>query len=99
AAVGQGRLVHYYSELFNIFEIVVAQVLLTRDDLSHRTRYLNARDTLTTLLERRIIPIINENDTVVTDEIRVGDNDNLSAMVASVLEADLLIMLTDQAGL
>ncbi|MEQ9031220.1 MAG: glutamate 5-kinase [Aggregatilineales bacterium] len=99
AAVGQGRLVHHYSELFDIFEIVVAQVLLTRDDLSHRTRYLNARDTLLTLLERRIIPIINENDTVVTDEIRVGDNDNLSAMVASVLEADLLIMLTDQQGL
>lgn len=99
AAVGQGRLVHHYSELFDIFEIIVAQVLLTRDDLSHRMRYLNARDTLLTLLERRIIPIINENDTVVTDEIRVGDNDNLSAMVASVLEADLLIMLTDQEGL
>ncbi len=99
AAVGQGRLVHHYSQLFDIFEIVVAQILLTRDDLSNRTRYLNARDTLLTLIERRIIPIINENDTVVTDEIRVGDNDNLSAMVASVVEADLLIMLTDQQGL
>ncbi|MFW5708738.1 MAG: glutamate 5-kinase [Chloroflexota bacterium] len=99
SAVGQGRLMHIYSEFFDIFGIVVGQVLLTRDDLSDRTRYLNARDTLQTLLERRIIPIINENDTVATNEIRVGDNDNLSAMVASILEADLLILLTDQPGL
>ena len=99
SAVGQGRLVHLYSEFFTIFEIVVAQVLLTRDDLSHRTRYLNARDTMQALIEQRIVPVINENDTVVIDEIRVGDNDNLSAMVASALEADLLIMLTDQPGL
>lgn len=99
SAVGQGRLMHIYSELFDIFEIVVAQVLLTRDDLSHRTRYLNARDTLSNLLERRIVPIINENDTVITEEIRVGDNDNLSAMVASALEADMLLLLTDQPGL
>jgi glutamate 5-kinase len=99
SAVGQGRLMHIYSEMFDIFSIAVGQVLLTRDDLSHRTRYLNARDTLQTLLERRIIPIINENDTVVTNEIRVGDNDNLSAMVASALEADLLMLLTDQPGL
>lgn len=98
ASVGQGQLIHLYSEFFNIFEIIVGQVLLTRDDLSQRTRYLNARDTLRTLLEQRIVPIINENDTVVTDEIRVGDNDNLSAMVASALEADMLIMLTDQHG-
>lgn len=99
SAVGQGRLMHLYSEMFDIFDIVVGQVLLTRDDLSNRSRYLNARDTLHMLIDKRIIPIINENDTVVTTEIRVGDNDNLSAIVASVLEADLLIILTDQPGL
>ncbi|GAB4521438.1 MAG: glutamate 5-kinase [Anaerolineae bacterium] len=99
SAVGQGRLMHVYSEFFDIFAIPVGQVLLTRDDLRDRARYLNARDTLQMLIERRIIPIINENDTVATNEIRVGDNDNLSAMVASVLEADLLIILTDQPGL
>jgi len=99
SAVGQSYLMRTYNDLFDIFEIVVAQVLLTRDDLSIRSRYLNARDTLLTLLERRIIPIINENDAVATEEIRVGDNDNLSALVASALEADLLIILTDQQGL
>jgi glutamate 5-kinase len=99
SAVGQSRLMQRYNELFDIFEIPVAQVLLTRDDLSHRTRYLNARDTLQTLLTQRIVPIVNENDTIATEEIRVGDNDNLSALVASALEADLLIILTDQAGL
>jgi glutamate 5-kinase len=99
SAVGQGRLLHIYSQLFDLFEIVVGQVLLTRDDLSDRPRYLNARDTLTTLIEQHIIPIINENDTVATHEIRVGDNDNLSALVANLLEADLLIILTDQPGL
>lgn len=99
SAVGQGRLMQIYSEMFDIFGIVVGQVLLTRDDLSDRYRYINARDTLLTLLEQRIVPIINENDTVATAEIKVGDNDNLSAMVASVLEADMLIMLTDQQGL
>lgn len=99
SAVGQGRLMHIYSEMFDIFKISVGQVLLTRADLSHRTRYLNARDTLLTLLDWRIVPVINENDTVATNEIRVGDNDNLSAMVASVLEADFLILLTDQRGL
>ncbi len=99
AAIGQGRLMHIYSELFDIFEIVVGQILLTRDDLDHRLRYLNARDTLHTLMERRIIPIINENDTTATNEIRVGDNDNLSALVANLLEADLLVILTDQPGL
>jgi len=98
SAVGQSRLMRIYKDLFDIFEIIVAQILLTRDDLSHRGRYLNARDTLTTLIEHRIIPIINENDTIATEEIRVGDNDNLSALVASVLDADLLIILTDQPG-
>lgn len=99
SAVGQGRLMHLYSELFDIFEIIVGQVLLTREDLADRPRYLNARDTLITLLEQRIIPVINENDTIATHEIRVGDNDNLSALVANVLEADLLVILTDQPGL
>lgn len=99
SAVGQGRLMHLYSQLFDIFQIVVGQVLLTREDLADRPRYLNARDTLVTLLEQRIIPVINENDTIATHEIRVGDNDNLSALVANLLEADLLILLTDQPGL
>jgi glutamate 5-kinase len=99
SAVGQGRLMHYYSELFDIFEIIVGQVLLTRGDLDHRLRYLNARDTLLTMIDRRIIPIINENDTTATEEIRVGDNDNLSALVANLVEADLLVLLTDQPGL
>lgn len=99
SAVGQSHLMQLYSDLFGIFEIPVAQVLLTRDDLGHRIRYLNARDTLQMLLQQRIIPIINENDTIATEEIRVGDNDNLSALVASTLEADLLIILTDQPGL
>jgi glutamate 5-kinase len=99
AAVGQGRLMQTYGDLFEIFEIVVAQVLLTREDINNRTRYLNARDTLLTLLDRDIVPIINENDTTATHEIRVGDNDNLSAMVATLVEADMLIILTDQQGL
>jgi glutamate 5-kinase len=99
SAVGQSRLMQMYSELFDIFQIVVAQVLLSGEDLSDRTRHLNIRDTLANLLEHRIIPIINENDTTATHEIRVGDNDNLSAMVAGVIEADLLILLTDQPGL
>jgi glutamate 5-kinase len=98
-AVGQGRLIQLYNDLFDIFGIVIGQVLLTRGDLDHRTRYLNARDTLLALIERRIVPIINENDTTATDEIRVGDNDNLSALVANLLEADLLALLTDQPGL
>ncbi len=99
SAVGQSHLMRIYNDLFDIFGIVVAQVLLVAEDLRHRARYLNARDTLQTLLDRRIIPIVNENDTTATEEIRVGDNDNLSALVASALEADLLIILTDQPGL
>lgn len=98
SAIGQSRLMRIYNDLFDIFEITVAQVLLTGSDLRDRTRYLNARDTLQTLIEHRIVPIINENDTTATEEIRVGDNDNLSALVASAVEADLLIMLTDQPG-
>ncbi len=99
AAVGQGRLVHLYEQLFEIYDLPVAQVLLTREDLRDRHRYLNARNTLRALLERRIVPIINENDAVATDEIRVGDNDNLSALVANLVEADLLILVTDTPGL
>ncbi len=99
SAVGQPRLMAIYTQLFQIYTKTVAQVLLTRSDISHRQRYLNARNTLDALLMQGIIPIINENDTVATDEIRVGDNDNLSAMVCNLIEADLLILLTDQQGL
>lgn len=99
SAVGQSRLMHIYSELFDIFQIIVGQVLLTRGDLGDRHRYLNARDTLLTLIDMRIVPIVNENDATATEEIRVGDNDNLSALVANLLDADQLIMLTDQPGL
>lgn len=99
SAVGQSHLMHIYGDLFDIFNITVGQVLLTRGDLGDRHRYLNARDTLHTLIERRIVPIINENDATATEEIRVGDNDNLSALVANLLDADLLIILTDQPGL
>lgn len=99
AAVGQGRLMQIYSELFAAHDIIVGQVLLTRGDLNHRTRYLNARDTLLTLIDRRIVPVVNENDTTAVEEIRVGDNDNISALVANLLEADLLVLLTDQPGM
>jgi len=99
AAVGQPRLMNIYSDLFGIYDLTVAQVLLTRLDLSDRTRYLNARNTIEALLAQDLIPIINENDTVATEEIRVGDNDNLSALVSNLIEADLLIMLTDKQGL
>jgi glutamate 5-kinase len=99
AAVGQSRLMHLYEQMFEIYGLHVAQALLTRDDLRDRRRYLNARNSLNLCLERGIIPIINENDAVVTAEIRVGDNDNLSAMVSSLIEADLLLILSDIAGL
>jgi len=99
SAVGQPRLMALYEQLFGLYKLTVAQVLLTRTDLSDRRRYLNSRNTLSALLNHGVIPIINENDTVATEEIRVGDNDNLSALVANLLEADLLIMLTDQPGL
>ncbi len=99
AAVGQSRLMAHYEQFFDIYSIVVGQVLLTRSDLDHRSRYLNARDTLQALLAGRIVPIINENDAVSTDEIKLGDNDNLSALVANLVEADLLLILTDQPGL
>jgi glutamate 5-kinase len=99
AAVGQPRLMAIYEQLFALYGVMVAQVLLTRADLSDRRRYLNSRNTLAALLAEKIIPIINENDTVATEEIRVGDNDNLSAHVANLSEAEALILLTDQPGL
>jgi len=99
AAVGQSRLMHIYEEYFSRHQQMVAQILLTHDDLSHRRRFLNARNTLLTLLELGIIPIINENDTVVVDEIKFGDNDNLSALITNLIEADLLIILTNINGL
>lgn len=99
AAVGQPRLMSLYTQLFGLYDLNVAQILLTRADLSDRRRYLNARNTLSALLAQRVVPIINENDTLATEEIRVGDNDNLSALVASLTDADLLVLLTDQPGL
>ncbi|RLB17058.1 MAG: glutamate 5-kinase [Deltaproteobacteria bacterium] len=98
AALGQSRLIMVYEEAFGQHGQQVAQVLLTRDDLTHRRRYLNARNTLFTLLAWNIIPIINENDTVVVDEIKFGDNDNLSAMVTGMTESQLLISLTNIDG-
>jgi glutamate 5-kinase len=98
AAVGQPRLMAIYTQLFALYQQPIAQILLTRDDLVDRRRYLNARNTLEALLTYGIIPIINENDTIATEEIRFGDNDNLSALITTVLEADLLLLLTDQDG-
>lgn len=99
AAVGQTRLMHAWEQLFGIYGLQVGQMLLTRADVDDRSRFLNAKETLQTLLEYRIIPIVNENDAVATAEIRVGDNDNLSALVALLAEANLLVLLTDQSGL
>ncbi|HZV97539.1 MAG TPA: glutamate 5-kinase [Methylophilaceae bacterium] len=99
AAVGQMGLVQMYESCFSQHELHTAQVLLTHDDLADRKRYLNARSTLRTLLDMGVIPIINENDTVVTDEIRFGDNDTLGSLVANLIEADALVILTDQPGL
>ena len=99
AAVGQGHLLSLYQQIFELYHMPVAQALLTRDDLAHRTRYLNARNTLQLLLQHKVLPIINENDVVGVEEIKVGDNDNLSALVANLIDADLLIIVTDQRGL
>jgi glutamate 5-kinase len=95
AAVGQGRLMRIYDDFFTSLEQPIAQVLLTRDDLVQRSRYLNAYQTFQELLRLGVIPIVNENDTVAVDELRFGDNDTLSALVASLLEADWLFLLTD----
>ncbi len=99
AAVGQMGLVQAYESIFRQHGLHAAQVLLTHEDLADRTRYLNARTTLLTLLELRVVPVINENDTVSTDEIKLGDNDTLGALVTNLIEADCLIILTDQKGL
>ncbi|QTF92470.1 glutamate 5-kinase [Halomonas sp. BM-2019] len=99
AAVGQNGLTECYEGHFARHGLLTAQVLLTHDDLSNRKRYLNARSALRTLVDLRVVPVINENDTVVTDEIRFGDNDTLGALVANLLEADALVILTDQEGL
>ena len=98
AAVGQPILIRMYQKALSRANLPVAQILLTRPDLEDRTRYANAKRTMTALLGYGVIPIINENDTLVVDEIRVGDNDNLAALVAPLVDADLLILLTDQDG-
>ncbi len=99
AAVGQMGLAQVYETQFAKHNIVTAQILLTHADLADRTRYLNARSAMFTLLRLGVVPVINENDTVITDEIKVGDNDTLGALVANLIEADALVILTDQAGL
>ncbi len=99
AAVGQMGLVQAYESKFQNYGLHTAQILLTHDDLANRQRYLNARGTIRSLLEHNVIPVVNENDTVVTDEIRFGDNDTLAAMVANLVEADVMVILTDQQGL
>lgn len=99
AAVGQSQLILTWQTLFNLYGMHVGQMLLTRADLDDRERYLNARDTLNALIQYDIVPIINENDAVATQEIKVGDNDNLSALVAILAKADKLLLLTDQPGL
>lgn len=99
AAVGQGMLLHMYEKLFAEYGITVGQVLLTREDFADRRRFLNARNTLRALLRFGVLPIINENDTVAVEEIKFGDNDHLSALVAGLMDFELLIMLTDTEGL
>lgn len=99
AAVGQSQLIQTWEKLFAIYDIHIGQILLTRADIEDRERFLNARDTLQALLDNQIIPVINENDAVATSEIKVGDNDNLSALVAILVQAEQLYLLTDQQGL
>lgn len=99
AAVGQSRLMLTWERFFEIYGIHVGQILLTRADVEDRPRYLSASDTFLALIEQRIVPVVNENDAVATEEIKVGDNDNLSALVATLTHADVLLLLTDQAGL
>ena len=99
AAVGQMGLSRAWDEAFSAFGRSTAQILLTHDDLAGRQRYLNARTTLRTLLRMGVLPVVNENDTIATDEIRLGDNDTLGALVANLIEADVLVLMTDQQGL
>ncbi|MCT6867506.1 MAG: glutamate 5-kinase, partial [Gilliamella apicola] len=99
ASVGQSKLIQLWEQLFSIYKIYIGQMLLTRADLEDRERFLNAQDVLKAMLDNHIIPVINENDAVATAEIKVGDNDNLSALAAILAQADKLILLTDIAGL
>ncbi|ALT47222.1 gamma-glutamyl kinase [Lactobacillus delbrueckii subsp. bulgaricus] len=99
AAVGQGLLIEEYTRSLLVQGMVSAQILLTQDDFADQRRYQNAQTALNVLLSRRVIPIINENDTIAIDELKIGDNDTLSAQVASLLKADLLVLLTDVPGL
>ena len=99
AAVGQMGLIQAYESCFQKFGVHTAQILLTHEDISDRRRYLNARSTLRTLMNLDTVPIVNENDSIATDEIRFGDNDTLAGLVANLLGADMLIILTDQQGL
>lgn len=99
AAVGQMGMIQAYEVCFQKYGVHTAQILLTHDDVADRRRYLNARSTLRTLVQLGVVPIVNENDSVATEEIRFGDNDNLAGLVANLIEADLLVILTDQAGL
>ncbi len=99
ASVGQGRLIEVWASLFAIYDIHIGQILLTRADLENRERFLNARDTLFALLDNGIVPVINENDALSTAEIKVGDNDTLAAITSIAIEADKVILLTDQKGL
>jgi len=99
AAIGQMGLVRAWEACFQRHGLHTAQILLTRDDLADRSRYLNARSTLRTLLKLGVVPVVNENDTVTTDELRFGDNDTLAALVANLIESELLVLLTDQEGL
>jgi len=98
AAVGQGRLMHLYAQAFSRHQVQVGQILLTREDLSQRQRYLNARQTMNTLLKEGVVPIVNENDSVAVEEIRFGDNDELSALVSHLMDAEILVLLTDVDG-
>jgi glutamate 5-kinase len=99
AAVGQVQLMKVYEKIFAEVDLLPAQVLLTKDDFTDRTRYTNAMNTISSLLKLKVVPVINENDTVAVDEIKLGDNDNLSAQVTNLAQADFLIILTDVAGL
>ena len=98
AAIGQGELMHVYTKTFAKHGLLAAQILLTQDDLADRARFRNAKQTLLTLLDRRVIPVINENDTVAVEEITFGDNDRLAALVAAVVEAELVVILSDVDG-
>jgi glutamate 5-kinase len=99
SAIGQSGVMHAYEKSFAVHDKKIAQILLTGDDLTNRKRYLNARNTLHTLMEWKIVPIINENDTIMVEEIKLGDNDNLAAMISLLMDADFLFILTDIDGL